>query len=42
MKYAPEIGMEVIGTPLEIMGSASYEKLQERAASFVENFIDEL
>ena len=39
MKYAPEMGMEVKGTPLEIMGAASYEKLQESAAAFVEEYV---
>ena len=40
LKYAPEMGMEVKGTPLEIMGSASYEKLKESAAAFVEEFVN--
>jgi flavorubredoxin len=42
LKYAPEMGMEVSGTPLEIMGSASYDKLQQSAAAFVEEFVKQL
>ena len=41
LKYAPEMGMEVKGTPLEIMGGASMEKLQLAAQNFIENFIEE-
>ena len=39
MKYAPEMGMEVVGTPLEIMGSATYSKLVESTENFVEEFV---
>ncbi len=42
VKYAPEMGMEITGTPLEIMGSASVEKLKESAESFVKEFISKL
>ena len=42
VKYAPEMGMEITGNPLEIMGSASYDKLQENAAAFVETFVNAL
>lgn len=41
LKYAPEMGMEVKGAPLEIMGAASMEKLQEAALNFVNNFVEE-
>ncbi len=41
VKYAPEMGMEVKGAPLEIMGAASLEKLQEAAQNFVNSFVEE-
>lgn len=39
VKYAPEMGMEITGTPLEIMGSATFDKLDKAADEFVEQFI---
>ena len=42
LKYAPEMGMEVSGEPLELMGAATYEKLYAQAEKFVENYIKEL
>ena len=41
-KYAPEMGMEVTGTPLEIMGSATYDKLAQSAEQFVKEFVKSL
>ncbi len=41
LKYAPEMGMEPKGAPLEIMGAASYEKLGAAASEFVENYLKE-
>jgi flavorubredoxin len=41
-KYAPEMGMEVAGSPLEIMGSATYDKLAQSAEQFVEEFLKSL
>lgn len=41
VKYAPEMGMEIKGAPLEIMGGASYEKLCGAASVFIENFMKE-
>lgn len=38
--YVPEIGMEIVGKPLEIMGAASFCKLEENAEAFVEEFIN--
>lgn len=42
LKYTSEMGMETVGTPFEIMGSASLCKLEEKAENFVETFIDAL
>ena len=39
MAYAPQMGMEVEGKPLEIMGAASFEKLHESALQFTEEFL---
>ena len=39
VKYAPEMGMEITGTPFEIMGSATFDKLDKAADEFVEQFI---
>ena len=39
VKYASEMGMEITGTPLEIMGSATFEKLDKAADEFVEQFV---
>lgn len=39
VKYAPEMGMEITGTPLEIMGSATFDKLDKLADEFVEQFV---
>ena len=41
LKYAPEMGMEVKCTPLEIMGAASLDKLEEAAQNFVNSFVEE-
>lgn len=40
VKYAPEMGMEVSGSPLEIMGSATFEKLDAAATEFVEKYLE--
>ena len=42
VKYAPEMGMEVASSPLEIMGSATYETLAQSAEAFVDEFIKAL
>ena len=39
LAYAPEMGMEVQGKPLEIMGAASFDKLHESAQLFTEEFL---
>ena len=40
--YIKEMGIEVTGSPLEIMGAASFEKLQDSAESFVDEFVKSL
>ncbi len=42
IKFVPEMGMEITGSPLEITGSASLEKLEQNAEKFVENLVKAL
>lgn len=42
VKYAQESGLEIKGTPFEIMGSATYDKIIGSAEAFVENYLNEL
>ena len=41
LKYAPEMGMDVKGAPLEIMGAATLDKLHKAAENFVNGFVEE-
>lgn len=41
LKYAPEMGMDVKGAPLEIMGAATLDKLHKAAENFVNSFVEE-